>query len=226
MRLSILIPVYNEEKTIGDILSRISKVKWPAHIETEIVVVDDGSTDHTASKLAKTRGIHIYRQTHRGKGAAVQNALQHATGDFCVIQDADLEYDPQEIPKLTIPITRNKAKVVYGSRNLTLNPRSSIAFFWGGVLLSKLINALFGSTLTDESTGYKLIETKLFRDLNIKAEGFEFCPEITVKLLKRKISIWEVPISYSPRDFWAGKKIRAWDGIIAIWTIIKFSLIN
>lgn len=226
MRLSILVPVYNEENTVGEVLSKISKVKFPSNIQTEIIVVDDGSTDHTAQKLTKVDNAQIYWQKHSGKGAAIKNALGRAKGDYCIVQDADLEYDPQEIPKLLEPILRNSAKVVYGSRNLKINPRSSLAFFWGGVFLSKLINLLHTTKLSDESTGYKLIETKLFRALNIQANGFEFCPEITVKILKKGIKIWEVPISYKPRDFEAGKKIRATDGLIAIWTILKFSLIK
>ncbi len=226
MLLSIIIPVYNEEKTIVKIIQKIKLVKWPQSLSTEILVVDDGSTDSTAQRLAQVRDIKVIRQSHQGKGSAVRTALSVVKGQYCIIQDADLEYDPQEIVKLVLVAKTDTLPVVYGSRNLQVNPRSTILFFWGGVILSKLTNWLYGSSLTDESTGYKLIQTALMKDLHLSSQGFDFCPELTAKILKRHILIKEVPISYSPRSFQEGKKIKVSDGIWAIWTLLRYKFIN
>ncbi|MCB0177652.1 MAG: glycosyltransferase family 2 protein [Anaerolineae bacterium] len=157
-----------------------------------------------------------------GKGAAVKAGLQKATGNIVLIQDADLEYDPADYPMLLSPFADPAVEVVYGSRNLQRNPKSSLAFYWGGRLLSWITNWLYGSRITDEATGYKVIKTELLRDIGVETDGFEFCPEVTAKLLQRGVTIYEVPISYQPRTRQEGKKIQWRDGAIAIWTLVKY----
>lgn len=227
MQLSIIIPVYNEEATLAEIISRVRATK----LAYEIIVIDDGSTDSSPDILRRLQDegqppLRIFRHVHnQGKGAAIRTGLTVVTGDFVLVQDADLEYDPADYPGLIAPLTNSEVEVVYGSRNLRLNPRSTFAFYWGGRLLSWVTNWLYGSRITDEATGYKVIKTELLRDLDLETDGFEFCPEVTAKLLRRGIFIHEVPISYNPRSWVAGKKIRWYDGLIAIWTLIKYRFV-
>lgn len=223
--LSILVPVYNEAATVVLLLRRLLAVKLP--VEREIIVVDDGSSDGTDSVLKALRepGVRVLlHPANRGKGAAIRTGLAAARGDMILTQDADLEYDPDEIPSLLEPMLKNGARVVYGSRILKSNPSSYFRYYWGGRLISLCTNILFNSTVTDEPTGYKLFHTELLRSLDLRCEGFEFCPEATAKILRRGIPIAEVPISYHPRSIEEGKKIRWADGIIALWTLLKYRI--
>ncbi len=226
MKLSVIIPVYNEEATLEEIIKRVRATG----LVEQIVVVDDGSTDNSPHILTRLQNgtrppLQILRhETNRGKGAAMQTGLTAVTGDLVLVQDADLEYDPNDYSALLAPFSDKTVQVVYGSRNLRHNPQSSFAFYWGGRLLSWITNRLYGAHITDEATGYKIIKTGLLRDLGLETDGFEFCPEVTAKLLLRGVGIYEVPISYNPRSWEAGKKIRWYDGLIAIWTLVKYRL--
>ena len=229
MKLSVIVPVYNEVDTVGRLIERVLAVELGG-VERELIIVNDGSTDGTREVLEEigrtapdTVGIY-HHAANRGKGAAIRTALDHVTGDVVITQDADLEYNPEEYPKLLAPFEDPAVSVVYGSRNLRRNPRSSWSFYWGGRLVSWVANRLYGSHLTDEATGYKLIRADLLRSLRLQSEGFEFCPEVTSKLLRRGIEIHEVPISYQPRGLDEGKKIGWRDGLAAIWTLIAHRL--
>ena len=227
MKLSVIVPVYNEAMTIAQVIERVLKVEL-GDIEKEIIVVNDGSTDGTDAILdslviRRPNPLKIvHHGQNRGKGAAIRTALEHVTGDVVITQDADLEYDPQEYPVLLAPFEDPAVQVVYGSRNLRWNPRSSWSFYWGGRLLSWTANLLYGSHITDEPTGYKAFRADLLRSLDLQSDGFEFCPEVTGKVLRRGIEIHEVPISYRPRSFDEGKKINWRDGLRAIWTLLKY----
>lgn len=225
MQLSVIIPVYNEEKTLEEIIRKVSSTG----LVREIVVVDDGSDDNSTTILEKLKHDNclqlkvLYHDNNKGKGAAIRTGLSAVSGEVVLIQDADLEYDPEEnYVKILEPFQKPDTQVVYGSRNLQLNPKSSVRYYWGGVLLSKISNFLYGSSITDESTCYKIFKTKLLRELNLKCNRFEFCPEVTAKVLRRKIKIHEVPITYKPRSREEGKKIKWYDGVIAIWTLLKY----
>jgi glycosyltransferase involved in cell wall biosynthesis len=224
MKLSVIIPVYNEAATLEEIIDRVRATG----LVYEIIVVDDGSSDDSLAILERLRnGDHppltiLHHGQNRGKGAAMRSGLEAVTGDFVLVQDADLEYDPADYPVLLTPFDDPSTEVVYGSRNLKRNARSSAIFYWGGRLLSWVTNLLYGANITDEATGYKIIKTVLFRDMDLETDGFEFCPEVTAKLLRRGVSIREVPISYQPRSWDEGKKIQWYDGVIAIWTLIKY----
>jgi dolichol-phosphate mannosyltransferase len=229
VKLSVIIPVYNEAATVAQVVERVQAVKLGG-VEKEVIVVNDGSTDGTDAVLAPLvarwpNPLKIVRhERNRGKGAAICTALEYVTGDVVITQDADLEYDPQEYPNLLAPFEDPAVQVVYGSRNLRRNPRSSWSFYWGGRLVSWVANILYGSHITDEATGYKVLRTDLLRSLNLQSTGFEFCPEVTGKVLRRGIEIHEVPISYRPRSFDEGKKINWRDGLRAIWTLLKYRL--
>jgi len=224
MKLSVIIPVYNEELTIAEILRRVRRLP----VDLEVIVVDDGSTDRTRQFLASYREDGngtvkiLYQPERRGKGAAIRRGLEEVTGDIVVIQDADLEYDPNDLLKLMRPIEEGRADVVYGSRILGRNPASSLSFYLGGRLLSMIANLLYNAGITDEPTCYKMVKTSVIRSLPLRCEGFEFCPEITARLRRRGYRIIELPISYTPRRIAEGKKIRWKDGIVAIWTLLKY----
>ena len=211
-------PVYNEEKTVQQVLEKLVKVKEV----TEVMVVNDGSSDGTEAAIKKVQSskINYFAKENGGKGSAVRLGLSKVTGEYTLIQDADLEYDPQEIPELLKHLDREGVEVVYGSRFLGAH---SNLLFWhrvGNSLLNMIINVLYNTTLSDMETCYKLIPTKLFKDLHITANAFDMEPEITCKLLRRGYKIFEVPITYVGRDFSEGKKITWVDGIDAVRVIL------
>jgi glycosyltransferase involved in cell wall biosynthesis len=221
VKLSVVIPVYNEESTIGEVIDRVSAVP----IEKEIIVVDDGSTDRTAevvqTRAAKVRQIHEGRANF-GKGAAIRIGLTYVEGDIVVIQDADLELDPNEYRRLLEPITSGASDVVYGSRFLGRNPRVPLRTRLANRFLVMLTNVLYGARLTDMETAYKMFRTSVVRDLRLESHRFEIEPELTAKLLRTGHRIVEVPITYSPRTPLEGKKIGVRDGMLAIWTLLRW----
>ncbi|MFA6029888.1 MAG: glycosyltransferase family 2 protein [Elusimicrobiota bacterium] len=225
--LSIVVPAFNEARTIRGVVERLLALKLPVRLE--LLVVDDGSTDGTADALSVLRDARLKVLRHpknRGKGAAVRTALEQATGDYLLVQDADLEYDPEDIPRL-LELAAAGAPAVYGSRILrTENPASYRRYYWGGRFISLWTSLLFLTRITDEPTCYKLVRTELLRSLDLQCTGFEFCPEVTAKLLKRGHLIVETPIRYRPRSIEEGKKIRWKDGVIALWTLLKIRLVG
>jgi glycosyltransferase involved in cell wall biosynthesis len=224
-KLSVIVPVFNERNTLVEIVRRMRTVELPDGIELEIVVIDDGSTDGTRDVLRQLGDSTVRVVTHRtnqGKGAAVRTGFTHASGDYVLIQDADLEYDPDDWPRLLNPVLRGKARVVYGSR-FTGERRNMLFLHWvGNRFLSLATNVLYNTTLSDMETCYKLIDRELLADIELKSERFDIEPEITAKLLKHGVRIYEVPISYTGREFAEGKKITWRDGVIALYTLIKY----
>lgn len=222
MKLSVIIPVYNEEATIEKVIRRVKQAN--PKLDIEILVVDDGSTDQTAEKVRAMvqPGLILLEQgVNRGKGAAIRTALERATGDVTVIQDADLEYDPYDYPLLLKPM-ESGASIVYGSRLLNKkNARAGWSYYLGGRLLSFVANQLYGLSITDEPTCYKVFTTSILREMKLECEGFEFCPEVTAKAALMGHQIVEVPISYYPRTEKEGKKIRWRDGLVALWVLLK-----
>ena len=222
-RLSVIVPVFNERNTVAEIVRQMRAVDLP--IEREIVIVDDGSDDGTRAVLAQLADstVHVILHEHnRGKGAAIRTALAQVTGDLVLIQDADLEYSPEDWPKLLAPIFSGRARVVYGSR-FTGERRNMLFLHWvGNRFLSLVTNVLYNTTLSDMETCYKLFDRELIRDIRLRSDRFDFEPEITAKLLRRGVRIYEVPISYTGREFDEGKKITWRDGMVALWTLVKY----
>lgn len=224
MKLSIIMPVYNEKNTIEEIIRRVSAVEG---IEKELIIVDDFSTDGTRDLLRKYQNncnIEIvFHDKNLGKGMAIRTGLKKVTGDMVIIQDADLEYDPNDYLKLIKPIVEDGADVVYGSRTLShKNKISYLRYFIGGQIVTWLTNLLYRSRLTDEPTCYKLFRANVLKGIELNCRRFEFCPEVTAKIRKRRIKIVEVPISYKPRKIKEGKKIRWKDGLQAIWILLRY----
>jgi len=220
VKLSVIIPVYNEQGTIAETIARV-RASSP---EKEIIVVDDASTDSTCDIIAPlvADDLSLIRQPQNaGKGAAIRRALEEVTGDIVLIQDADLEYDPADYPALIAPIIAGQADVVYGTRAPGFRGMSwrHRLFNW---IAARLTNLLFRANLTDEATCYKVFRTEVLRSIPLTCRRFEFCPEVTAKVRRRGLPIHEVPVSYQARDIGAGKKIRWWDGVVALWTLIKY----
>jgi glycosyltransferase involved in cell wall biosynthesis len=221
--LSVLVPAYNERDTVETLLRRVLAVP----VDKDVVVVDDGSSDGTRevlARLARELPIRVlYHERNRGKGAAIRTALAEARGEVVIIQDADLEYDPNDYPRLLEPIVRGETNVVYGSRYLGhTNPLPFTHFKVAVLLLNAMANLLYGTRITDEATCYKMFRTSLIRSLPLQCVRFEFCPEVTARVAKRGERILEVPIRYRYRTRAQGKKIGWRDGFEAIWTLLRY----
>ena len=225
MKVSILIPVYNERSTIEEVVRRVLAVDLGPGMEREVIVADEGSRDGTREILDRLRGAGVIKVhtslINLGKGAAVRFALEYATGDIVLIQDADLELSPEEYPRLLAPVVAGTAEVVYGSRFLRPNPVPFKAVV-ANRFLTMLTNVLYGARLTDMETAYKVFRTEIIRKLGLRCVGFEFEPEVTARLLRRGVDITEVPISYVPRPRTEGKKIRWYDGVKAIYYLLRY----
>lgn len=223
MKLSVLIPIYNEKDTVAEIINRIKDVD----LEIEIIIVDDGSTDSTREYLRSLEGGEVkvfYHSRNLGKGAALRTAIKESAGDIVIFQDADLEYDPQDYKSLVAPIEKGIADVVYGSR-MTGGKLQRVYMFWhkiGNHFLTFLVNILFNTTITDMETGYKVFRSEVIKGINLRSNGFEIEAEITAKVFKRKLRVYELPISYYGRGYSEGKKITWRDGFSAIWAILKY----
>ncbi len=234
MKLSIIIPVYNEEKTILEVIDRVLDAGIPG-VKKEIIVVDDGSTDSTREKLKNIKTVKIIlHKKNQGKGAAVKTGIKNSTGDYIIIQDADLEYNPKYIEFLIKPIQEGKAKVVYGTRlkrmpNLKGEEKTLqfLTHYFGNRFLSFIASILFGQWITDIETGYKLFPKKAVESIKLNAKGFEFEPEITSKLMKQGYKIKEVSITANPRGYDEGKKLNTIrDGSKALWYLFKYRFTN
>jgi glycosyltransferase involved in cell wall biosynthesis len=228
MKLSVIIPVYNEKETIETILRRIGEVQMGA-LDREVIVVDDGSQDGTAEilrRIEKDRAYPFLRvyfhSRNQGKGAAIRTALAQVNGEMVLIQDADLEYQPEEYPLMVMPILQYGADVVYGTRFLGVHRAFLFWHYLGNKMLTLLTNLLYDSMLSDMEVGFKAFRTEVIRSIPLRARGFEFEPEITAKILKHKLRLFEVPITYSGRDYSEGKKITWRDGYRAVWALLRY----
>jgi glycosyltransferase involved in cell wall biosynthesis len=227
MKLSVVMPVYNEQATLEEVVARVLAVP----LDMEVICVDDGSTDNSREILSRLQQTHPQvrvelQSRNMGKGAALRRGIQLATGDFVIIQDADLEYDPSDYPALLRPLLEGKADVVYGSRFLGSAPHR-VLYFWHSVankILTTLSNALTNINLTDMETCYKIFRREIIQSIPIEEDRFGFEPEITVKIAKRRLRIYEVGISYWGRTYEEGKKINWKDGVWALWCLLKYSL--
>lgn len=222
--VSIIVPVYNEIANVGKLLPAIHA----SPVKKEIIIVDDGSTDGTREKLQDMpladNVTVVFHQGNCGKGAAIRTALHYARGEYILIQDSDLEYDPQDYPALLRPIEQRLANVVYGVR--PDRPERGLRFFLGAKLLTHLTNVLYGAGIHDEATCYKVFRRSVISQIDLECHRFEFCPEVTAKLCRMGEKIAEVPISYAPRSAGEGKKIRHADGWLAIWTLLRYRFIR
>jgi glycosyltransferase involved in cell wall biosynthesis len=228
MKLSIIIPVFNEKDTIAAVLANVHKIVLEG-IDKEIIVVDDGSLDGTVEilrgmekdKALEALKVYFHSQ-NLGKGAAIATGLSHTTGEIVIIQDADLEYHPEDYPALILPILKFKADAVYGTRFLGIHRAFLFWHYMANKGLTFATNLLYDSMISDMEVGYKAFRADVIKNIPFKAKGFDFEPEITAKILKRKLKLYEVPIMYSGRDYNEGKKITWKDGVKALWTLIKY----
>jgi glycosyltransferase involved in cell wall biosynthesis len=233
-KLSSLMPAYNEEATIAKIVEKIDKVDLAGiGVDRELIIVDDGSKDKTVEIIKHLRAKYPYirfiqHPKNKGKGGAIKTAIRAATGNILIVQDADLEYDPQDYFKCITPILRSKAKVVYGSRRLNRKNKqySGVSFFAGGIALTWIFNILFFQHITDEPTCYKTFRSDVIKRIHIRGNRFEWEPEVTAKIAKMGIKIHEVPIRYFPRSAEEGKKIKWKDGVEALWTLLKYRFVD
>ncbi len=233
--LSIIIPVYNEKKYISKIIKKIINLKT---IKKQIIIVDDGSFDGTKEILkkffTKNKKINkiIFHKSNKGKGAAIRSAQKYIKGKYVVIQDADLEYNPKDLIRLYKNIKKNNVKVLYGSRVLGKNKFQNTKNFthfiriWANFLLTVVSNIINNQNLTDAHTCYKVFNSKLFKKISLSENGFAFCPEVTTKISNFKVKIYEIPISYNGRTFSEGKKISSFDGLRALYSLIKYKIID
>jgi glycosyltransferase involved in cell wall biosynthesis len=226
-RVSFIVPAYNEAATIADVLERVEALD----LEKQIIVVDDGSTDDTPRVLedwAGREGIQLIRQENRGKGAAIRAAIPLLDGDITVIQDADMEYDPADVPELIEPIRRGSADVVFGSRLSGGRPQRAYLFWHlvGNRFLSLLTNVLYNTTLSDMETGYKAFRTEVLRSLDLREDDFAIEPEITAKVCKRHLRVYELPVSYYGRTYAEGKKITWRDGFKAMFVLLRVRFLD
>jgi glycosyltransferase involved in cell wall biosynthesis len=219
VRVTFIIPAYNEARTIDEVLDKVAALG----LDRQVIVVDDGSVDGTGDLAQKHEGVLVLRQPNRGKGAAIRAAIQHIDGDITVIQDADMEYDPAEVPALIEPIERGLADVVYGSRLAGGKPQRAYLFWhlMGNRFLSFVTGVLFNTTLSDMETGYKAFRTEVLRSLDLRESDFAIEPEMTGRICKQKLRIYELPISYYGRTYAEGKKITWRDGFKALWVLVR-----
>ena len=227
MLISVIIPAYNEEKTIRQVLEAVQGLPF----DKQVIVVNDGSTDDTYAILEELRGnddlVIIQCDENRGKGYAIRSGIPYVEGKVAVIQDADMELNPKDLVHVVEPMSNTDVKVVYGSRFLNGRGNASLHNYFANRILAMYTNLLYGCRITDESTGYKAFSTELLKELNLTCEGFEFCPEVTAKILRAGYHIHEVPVSYFPRTKKEGKKLRFWsDGLFAAWTLLKYRFIS
>jgi glycosyltransferase involved in cell wall biosynthesis len=228
LTLSIIVPVYNEEKTLLPLLKKVQNVKLLG-LKKQIIVVNDGSTDKTAEVMKKIKipGIQIYQHDkNRGKGAAIRTAIPHTTGDFVIIQDADLEYDPADYVIILKPLLDGRADVVYGSRFKGVGRAFLFWHYVGNKLLTFITNILYDTILTDMETCYKAFKGDLIRSIPLRSNRFDFEPEVTAKVLKRGVKLFEVPINYDGRNFEEGKKITWRDGVVALVCLIRYRFMD
>ncbi len=231
-RISILIPVFNEARTLQELLGQVDAAVV-AGLDKELIIVDDGSTDGTREILEHLAGLQtpfrvVFHGQNMGKGAAIRTALTYATGDLILVQDADLEYDPRDYAELLDPLLRGRADVVYGSRLRGGKPVRdfSLLYLWGNKFVTLVTNALYRAALTDMETGYKVFRADVIKNLQIRANRFDFEPEVTAKVLKRGYKLVELPISYYGRPHAEGKKLTWRDGFAAIWTLVKYRFMD
>ena len=225
MRLSVIVPIYNEVATIALLVERVRAVK----VDKEIVLVDDCSTDGTRDVLPGLAGddaVVVYHTHNQGKGAAIRTGLAQASGEYVIVQDADLEYNPEDYARLLQPLLEGSADAVYGSRFLGRVRRMSYTQWLGNRALTVLTNALYGTSLTDMETCYKVMPVSIARSLRLRANRFDFEPEVTAKLLKRGLRIVELPIDYHAREQREGKKISWRDGLPALWCLLKYRFVD